>query len=170
MQWAAENGLQRAQYKYTIELENSLHSEKLIENKIKCPAHRKVDKKSGASIDESIQQSIQALAIVEASKSLMQRYVHDEEIRLKVTHFFFVFSTTFRLNLNATEASQILTKVSLKNTTLEGACSETITCPSPASKYRSFDGSCNNLVQVNWGRRNTIYRRLLPAQYGNGDS
>ncbi|XP_032796761.2 peroxidase [Daphnia magna] len=145
VQWAAENGLQRAQYKYTIELENSLLSEKLIGNKIKCPAHRKVDKKSGASIDESIQQSIQALAIVEASKNLMQR-----------------------LNLNATEASQILTKVSLKNTTLEGACSETITCPSPASKYRSFDGSCNNLVQVNWGRRNTIYRRLLPAQYGNG--
>ncbi|KAI9553142.1 hypothetical protein GHT06_021035 [Daphnia sinensis] len=144
VQWATERGLQKA-HQHTIELENSLLSEELTGKKVKCPAHRNVDKKSGASIDESVQQSMQALAIVEASKKLMER-----------------------LNLNVTEARQILTQVSLKNTSLESACLEPIACPAPPSKYRPFDGSCNNLVHVNWGRRNTVYRRLLPAQYGNG--
>lgn len=73
----------------------------------------------------------------------------------------------FRFNLSGTEASQILSKLSLKNTLLERACSEPITCS--ASKYRSFDGSCNNLEQGNLGRRNTLFRRLLPAHYGNGN-
>ncbi|XP_032796762.2 peroxidase [Daphnia magna] len=142
VQWAAENGLKEVQQ--TIELENRLLSEGLIGNKIKCPARRNVHQKRGTS-SESRQQSIHAIGIVEASKKLKER-----------------------LNLRGSEASQILPKLSLKSTPLERACSEPTTCPAPASKYRSYDGSCNNLVQVDWGRRNTIFRRLLPAQYGNG--
>ncbi|KAI9553143.1 hypothetical protein GHT06_021036 [Daphnia sinensis] len=77
-------------------------------------------------------------------------------------------SSLYTVSYNCIEASQILPKLSLKNTPLERACSEPIVCPDPASKYRSFDGSCNNMANLNWGRRNTIFRRLLPAQYGNG--
>ncbi|EFX83748.1 hypothetical protein DAPPUDRAFT_47883, partial [Daphnia pulex] len=36
------------------------------------------------------------------------------------------------------------------------------------SKYRSFDGSCNNFGNPTWGQQNTIFKRLLPAHYGNG--
>ncbi|XP_029047314.2 peroxidase [Osmia bicornis bicornis] len=36
------------------------------------------------------------------------------------------------------------------------------------SRYRSFDGSCNNLHNPTWGMANTRYGRLLPANYGDG--
>ncbi|KAK9306660.1 hypothetical protein QLX08_002738 [Tetragonisca angustula] len=36
------------------------------------------------------------------------------------------------------------------------------------SRYRTFDGSCNNLYNPTWGMANTTYGRLLPPRYGNG--
>ncbi|CAG9818166.1 unnamed protein product [Phaedon cochleariae] len=42
------------------------------------------------------------------------------------------------------------------------------TCPN--SKYRSYDGSCNNLRNPVLGTPNTRYARLLPANYGDGIS
>ncbi|CAG9762637.1 unnamed protein product [Ceutorhynchus assimilis] len=45
--------------------------------------------------------------------------------------------------------------------------------PSPcnnASKYRSLDGTCNNLEHPKWGASYTIYTRLLPANYADGIS
>ncbi|XP_033333210.2 peroxidase [Megalopta genalis] len=36
------------------------------------------------------------------------------------------------------------------------------------SRYRSYDGSCNNLYHPTWGMANTRYGRLLPANYGDG--
>ena len=36
--------------------------------------------------------------------------------------------------------------------------------------FRSFDGTCNNLLNPLWGAANTAYRRLLPAQYEDGIS
>ncbi|CAH1962659.1 unnamed protein product [Acanthoscelides obtectus] len=38
------------------------------------------------------------------------------------------------------------------------------------SRYRSFDGSCNNLRNPVWGTPNTRYGRLLPPNYGDGIS
>lgn len=84
MQWAAENGLKEVQQ--TIELENRLLSEGLIGNKIKCPARRNVHQKRGTS-SESRQQSIHAIGIVEASKKLKERYLHDKQITLEVHNF-----------------------------------------------------------------------------------
>ncbi|KAI8437925.1 hypothetical protein MSG28_010605 [Choristoneura fumiferana] len=41
----------------------------------------------------------------------------------------------------------------------------------PSSKYRSLDGSCNNLAQpLRWGVSRTPFRRVLPADYGDGIS
>ena len=62
----------------------------------------------------------------------------------------------------------MLPKFSLRETVLEGTCPETFAC-TMANPYRSFDGSCNNLAQPSWGQQNTIFQRLLPAHYGNGD-
>lgn len=36
------------------------------------------------------------------------------------------------------------------------------------SRYRTYDGSCNNLRNPTWGMANTRYGRLLPAIYGDG--
>ncbi|XP_064596395.1 chorion peroxidase-like [Liolophura sinensis] len=37
-----------------------------------------------------------------------------------------------------------------------------------SSKYRTFDGSCNNLVNPILGRANTPFERFLPSQYEDG--
>ena len=47
------------------------------------------------------------------------------------------------------------------------------TCPWPiyncrVSKYRSFDGSCNNLHRPLTGRAFTPFQRFLPPSYGDG--
>ena len=48
------------------------------------------------------------------------------------------------------------------------------TCPWPTylchgtNKYRTFDGSCNNLHNPLWGRSFTPTVRFLPSQYGDG--
>jgi hypothetical protein len=42
-----------------------------------------------------------------------------------------------------------------------------ITCDS-ISKYRTIDGSCNNLVNPYYGKANTPLTRLLPAVYEDG--
>ncbi|XP_066589731.1 peroxidase-like isoform X2 [Prorops nasuta] len=38
------------------------------------------------------------------------------------------------------------------------------------SRYRTYDGSCNNLQNPTWGMANTRYGRLLRANYGDGIS
>lgn len=40
--------------------------------------------------------------------------------------------------------------------------------PCPNSKYRTIDGSCNNLRYTNWGIPNSKYARLLPPKYSDG--
>lgn len=47
-------------------------------------------------------------------------------------------------------------------------CLTSIPC-NPRARYRSFDGSCNNLQQPGWGSVNTALVRLLPAAYQDGE-
>ena len=35
-------------------------------------------------------------------------------------------------------------------------------------RYRRIDGTCNNLVEVEWGAAAKPYRRLLPQDYPDG--
>ena len=36
------------------------------------------------------------------------------------------------------------------------------------NKYRTLDGSCNNLRRPAWGMAGTRYARLVPAKYADG--
>ena len=38
----------------------------------------------------------------------------------------------------------------------------------PNAEFRTFDGSCNNLKEPNWGRTLTTYQRMVPAEYAPG--
>lgn len=47
-------------------------------------------------------------------------------------------------------------------------CAPTVVC-NPNSKYRTFNGSCNNLKMPSWGSTNTPFLRLLGAEYDDGN-
>ena len=57
----------------------------------------------------------------------------------------------------------------MEGTPLSAACSsgQEITCD-PEAKYRSLDGTCNNLQNPKWGSALTAYTRLLFPQYVDG--
>ena len=62
-------------------------------------------------------------------------------------------------------------KIILSTTFILGKFSRIATCPAPKvsckdSKYRSFDGTCNNLGNPLFGSHNTPYKRFLPPAYG----
>lgn len=47
-------------------------------------------------------------------------------------------------------------------------CMAQVYGPCYDSKYRTIDGSCNNLRNPTWGMPNSRYNRLLPARYSDG--
>ncbi|XP_053983301.1 peroxidase-like isoform X1 [Hylaeus volcanicus] len=47
-------------------------------------------------------------------------------------------------------------------------CGDTFPRRCEKSRYRTYDGSCNNLRNPTWGMANTRYARLLPANYADG--
>ncbi|XP_033217653.1 peroxidase [Belonocnema kinseyi] len=47
-------------------------------------------------------------------------------------------------------------------------CGDSFPIQCQQSRYRTFDGSCNNQYRPTWGMANTRYGRLLPAEYADG--
>lgn len=47
-------------------------------------------------------------------------------------------------------------------------CGDTFNGQCQKSRYRSFDGTCNNLYNPTWGAANTRYGRLLLPNYADG--
>ena len=47
-------------------------------------------------------------------------------------------------------------------------CKPPIWCD-PDAKYRTIDGTCNNLHVPSWGSAGTLFKRYLPAHYENGN-
>ncbi len=65
------------------------------------------------------------------------------------------------------EAAGIATqKLSVKDTALSGTCIQDPVCR--PSKYRTIDGSCNNLKSPLMGRSNTQLARYLAPDYDDG--
>ncbi len=65
------------------------------------------------------------------------------------------------------EAAGIATQtIPIKGTALEDTCQEEPVCPD--LKYRTLDGSCNNLQSPNMGRSVTQLGRYLAPQYDDG--
>jgi len=71
------------------------------------------------------------------------------------------------------QCAKDLAKVKLDQTSLGQMClskyfNETA-CAGKNLKYRSADGSCNNLKRSFWGNANTAYKRLLFPVYKDGN-
>ncbi|XP_043490799.1 peroxidase-like [Polistes fuscatus] len=47
-------------------------------------------------------------------------------------------------------------------------CGDTFNGQCPKNRYRSIDGTCNNIYNPTWGSANTRYGRLLPPNYADG--
>ena len=59
-----------------------------------------------------------------------------------------------------------MVKVTLRNTSLEETCEKPLRCHD--SKFRTIDGSCNNLQHGHWGRAETALQRIGMAAYADG--
>ncbi|GLV32003.1 Peroxinectin-like [Carabus blaptoides fortunei] len=56
----------------------------------------------------------------------------------------------------------------LRSSPLGAACAAPPLCPKEADRFRSVDGSCNNVMEPSWGVALTPYTRLLPPSYADG--
>ncbi|RWS22747.1 chorion peroxidase-like protein [Leptotrombidium deliense] len=63
------------------------------------------------------------------------------------------------------QTTNSLETLDLKNTTLKTLCQSNPTCTE--EKYRTADGSCNNIANGDWGKSLTAFNRLIPAEYGD---
>ena len=74
-----------------------------------------------------------------------------------------------RFRLNPFQMRDGLSQVDLYDTDFEQFCLPMPRC-NPKERYRSIDGSCNNLENPLWGKSNTQYNRILPPSYSDGIS
>ncbi|XP_060869219.1 peroxidase-like [Metopolophium dirhodum] len=69
-------------------------------------------------------------------------------------------------NLTREQGTFALPSFSILDTVLGDTCPRTSFCQ--PHKYRSTDGSCNNIKHELWGRASTALQRILPPKYGDG--
>ncbi|XP_039283319.1 peroxidase [Nilaparvata lugens] len=70
--------------------------------------------------------------------------------------------------LSPEQGTFALPRFSVLNTIIADTCPQVQLCD--ASKYRTADGSCNNLSQDRWGKAGTALHRILPPKYQDGVS
>ncbi|KAK9306667.1 hypothetical protein QLX08_002745 [Tetragonisca angustula] len=75
-----------------------------------------------------------------------------------------------RFGLEKDECARYISTLSLLGTPLNSACpgSRHAAICNPMAKYRSVDGSCNNVENPSWGSAMTAYTRILFPQYFDG--
>ncbi|KAF3430719.1 hypothetical protein E2986_12643 [Frieseomelitta varia] len=75
-----------------------------------------------------------------------------------------------RFGLEKDDCARYISTLSLQGTPLDSACpgSRHAAICNPMAKYRSFDGSCNNVENPSWGSAMTAYTRILFPQYFDG--
>ncbi|XP_063859519.1 chorion peroxidase-like [Scylla paramamosain] len=61
-----------------------------------------------------------------------------------------------------------LRNVRVSETSLRDQCPPKVTCGDPSRRYRTADGSCNNLQNPEFGKSNTPAQRILPPTYNDG--
>lgn len=78
----------------------------------------------------------------------------------------------FRYGLASDECASFISTLNLRESEFGGECAalERFTCRSnmKSSRYRTYDGSCNNPVRSSWGQALTGYKRLLHPRYADG--
>ncbi|XP_045496325.1 peroxidase-like isoform X1 [Colias croceus] len=83
-----------------------------------------------------------------------------------------VWTRCTRYGLAHDECASFISTLNLRESEFGGECAqlERFTCRTNkmSSRYRTFDGSCNNPVRSSWGQALTGYKRLLHPRYADG--
>ncbi|XP_026731939.1 peroxidase-like isoform X1 [Trichoplusia ni] len=83
-----------------------------------------------------------------------------------------VYTRCRRYGLANDECASFISTLNLRESEYGPECAalERFTCHTNkmSSKYRTFDGSCNNPVRSSWGQALTGYKRLLHPKYADG--
>lgn len=77
-----------------------------------------------------------------------------------------------QLSLGPRDVTFGLTKVDVRGSLAKDLCPYKTGPEAPPcrpTKFRTFDGYCNNLQNPYWGRANLRYLRFLPPSYGDGE-
>ena len=64
--------------------------------------------------------------------------------------------------------TEILQDVETNNTFIANDCPAVPECD-PKTRFRTADGSCNNLLQPKYGKSGTPLQRILPNSYSDGE-
>ncbi|XP_033217357.1 peroxidase-like isoform X2 [Belonocnema kinseyi] len=99
---------------------------------------------------DALEKAVDAIVAVKASSFLIQHHCR-------------------RYGMNYSECARFISTNKFEGTPLSAACelNKDFNC-NPISKYRSIDGSCNNLENPKLGSALTAYRRLLFPNYIDG--
>ncbi|KAK4015956.1 hypothetical protein OUZ56_030921 [Daphnia magna] len=75
-----------------------------------------------------------------------------------------------RFNIKPENVALALNQFNLKDTILSEMCPTDSVCNQTTidSRYRTLDGSCNNIQHSSWGRSLTPFQRLAPSAYADG--
>lgn len=113
----------------------------------------------------------QGLAILGSPSGDAMHYQESSMIITKASQNL-VHSRCERYGLANDECASYISTLNLRESMYGGECAglERFTCRTQmmSSRYRSFDGSCNNPVRSSWGQALTGYKRLLHPRYADG--
>ncbi|XP_038220482.1 peroxidase-like [Zerene cesonia] len=113
----------------------------------------------------------QGLAIAGFPSSDAMRYEKSSMIISKASQNL-VWTRCTRFGLAHDECASFISTLNLRESEFGGECAqlERFTCRTNkmSSRYRTFDGSCNNPVRSSWGQALTGYKRLLHPRYADG--
>ncbi|XP_037800324.1 chorion peroxidase-like [Penaeus monodon] len=71
-----------------------------------------------------------------------------------------------QFNLTKSQGGFGLPRFGVQNTIIANTCPQEPLCPD--TKYRAFDGTCNNRRNKEWGKAGTAFQRILPPDYHDG--
>lgn len=72
-----------------------------------------------------------------------------------------------RFNLTKNQGGFGLPRFGVQNTIIANTCPQEPLCPD--TKYRTFDATCNNRKNKEWGKAGTAFQRILPPDYQDGE-